>query len=186
MRTTPRIIGAVLCLTAALTMSLGGCSQRDDATDEILHRLDTMQGEIEDLKGNTGSSTNDSTTTDDTASTSDSAPSTSTSTTPTDKAEFEAALTDLESRVSDAIATADAVTVPSTPADRPQAYFDATRPLEQLDDETDRLDDQIENAHRAKTIDRATMWALEDRLDAVDNQLDRAKDSLELRMGVDD
>ena len=76
--------------------------------------------------------------------------------------------------------------VPSAPADRPQAYFDATRPLEALDDEIDRLDDQVEDAHRAKTIDRNTMWSLEDRLDAVDDQIDQAKDSLERRMGIDD
>ena len=30
------------------------------------------------------------------------------------------------------------------------------------------------------------MWSLEDRLDAVDNQIDQAKDSLERRMGIDD
>ena len=50
----------------------------------------------------------------------------------------------------------------------------------------DRLDDQVEDAHRAKTIDRNTMWSLEDRLDAVDDQIDQAKDSLERRMGIDD
>ena len=55
-----------------------------------------------------------------------------------------------------------------------------------MDDEIDRLDDQIEDAHRVKTIDRNTMWSLEDRLDVVDDQIDQAKDSLERRMGIDD
>lgn len=187
MSKTLRSIGAALCLTAALSAALGGCAGRDDATDEILQRLDTMQREIEDLRaGSTGSSANDGTTSFDSGTATDGGSSASAPAAPTDQAGFEAAIADLESRAADAVATADAVTVPSAPADRPQAYFDATRPLEALDDEIDRLDDQVEDAHRAKTIDRNTMWSLEDRLDAVDNQIDQAKDSLERRMGIDD
>lgn len=187
MSKTLRSIGAALCLTAALSTALGGCVGRDDATDEILHRLDTMQREIEDLRaGSTGSSASGGTTSSDSGTATDGGSSASTQAAPTDQAGFEAAIADLESRASDAVATADAVAVPSTPADRPQAYFDATRPLEALDDEIDRLDDQIEDAHRAKTIDRNTMWSLEDRLDVVDDQIDQAKDSLERRMGIDD
>ena len=125
-----------------------------------------MQREIEDLRaGSTGSSASDGTTSSDSGTATDGGSSASTQAAPTDQAGFEAAIADLESRASDAVATADAVAVPSAPADRPQAYFDATRPLEALDDEIDRLDDQIEDAHRAKTIDRNTMWSLEDRLD---------------------
>ena len=187
MSKTLRSIGAALCLTAALSTALGGCVGRDDATDEILHRLDTMQREIEDLRaGSTGSSGSDGTTSSDSGTATDGGSSASTQAAPTDQAGFEAAIADLESRASDAVATADAVAVPSAPTDRPQAYFDATRPLEALDDEIDRLDDQVEDAHRAKTIDRNTMWSLEDRLDAVDDQIDQAKDSLERRMGIDD
>lgn len=185
MSKTLRSIGAALCLTAALSTALGGCVGRDDATDEILHRLDTMQREIEDLRaGSTGSSASDGTTSSDSGTATDGGSSASTQAAPTNQAGFDAAIADLESRASDAVATADAV--PSAPADRPQAYFDATRPLEALDDEIDRLDDQIEDAHRAKTIDRNTMWSLEDRLDVVDDQIDQAKDSLERRMGIDD
>ena len=187
MSKTLRSIGAALCLTAALSAALGGCAGRDDATDEILQRLDTMQREIEDLRaGSTGSSANDGTTSSDSGTATDGGSSASAPAAPTDQAGFEAAIADLESRASDAVATADAVAVPSAPADRPQAYFDATRPLEALDDEIDRLDDQVEDAHRAKTIDRNTMWSLEDRLDVVDDQIDQAKDSLERRMGIDD
>ncbi|HJE21308.1 MAG TPA: hypothetical protein K8V31_03485 [Bifidobacterium pullorum] len=197
MSKTLRSIGAALCLTAALAMSLGGCADRDDATDEILERLDTMQREIEDLRsGSTGSSSNADSSSGDDASGTDSSGDTTGSTggsdsgttyaTPTDEAGFDEAISDLESRVADAVATADAVTVPSSPADRPQAYFDATRPLEALDDEVDWLDDQVETAHRSHSIDRNTMWTMEDRLDVIDDQIDRAKDSLERRMGVDD
>lgn len=182
---TLRSIGATLCLTAALILPVGGCADRDDATDEILHRLDTMQREIEDLRtGSTGSSTDGGTASDSDASANGG--SGTTYATPTDQTGFDAAIADLESRVADAVSTADAVAVPSSPADRPQAYFDATRPLEALDDEVDWLDDQVENAHRNHTIDRNTMWTMEDRLDAVEDQIDRAKDSLERRMGVDD
>ena len=147
MSKTLRSIGAALCLTAALSTALGGCVGRDDATDEILHRLDTMQREIEDLRaGSTGSSASDGTTSSDSGTATDAGSSASTQAAPTDQAGFEAAIADLESRASDAVATADAVAVPSAPADRPQAYFDATRPLEALDDEIDRLDDQVEDA----------------------------------------
>ena len=147
MSKTLRSIGAALCLTAALSAALGGCAGRDDATDEILQRLDTMQREIEDLRaGSTGSSANDGTTSSDSGTATDGGSSASAPAAPTDQAGLDAAIADL----------------------------------------IDRLDDQVEDAHRAKTIDRNTMWSLEDRLDAVDDQIDQAKDSLERRMGIDD
>lgn len=186
MNKTLRSIAAASCLAAAL--SFGGCANGNAATNEILDRLDTMQQELDELKTDINGSSSGST--DAGGSPSDTGTGSDTGTdpaaAPTDASGFDTAIADLETRVAEAVATADAVAVPANAADRPQAYFDATRPLEALDDEVDRLDDQVENAHRAHTIDRGTMWSLEDRLDAVDDQLDHAKDSLERRMGVDD
>lgn len=188
MGNTYRNIAVAVFAAAALTMTLGGCSGGGgNATNEIINRLDTMQQELDDLKADTdaGSSTLGSQNGSGSQNGNRNGNGTSSST-PTDSAGFDTAISDLEQRVSEAVSTANAVSVPSNAADRPQAYFDATKPLETLDDEVDRLDDQIESAHRAGTLDRNALWSLEQRLDAVDGQLDQAKDSLEHRMGVDD
>lgn len=181
-KTLRSLLSAALCL-AALSVSLGGCTG-NDATDEILNRLDTMQQELDDLK--TGVEGSDATGSTDSGTGGSQSDSTDSQSADTDATDFEATFADLESRVDEAVATADAVEVPGNVGDRPQAYFEATRPLESLDDEIDMLDDQIEAAFHAGTIDRDAMWSLEQRLDAMDDKLDDAKDSLEWRMGVDD
>ncbi|OZG63306.1 hypothetical protein BLEM_0009 [Bifidobacterium lemurum] len=171
-----RIIATSVTAIAALTL-VGGCT--NSADQQILDKLDTMQQEIDDLKNSQNDGTSDTTDSTDGSGSSNSQSSTNTD-------DFDATITDLEQQAASAIETAGNVSVPSNLADRPQAYIDAKAPLEQIELQVDTVEDQIEAAVRSGAIDRQTYFMFDTRLDAIDDSLDQACDSLELRMGVDD
>lgn len=181
-----KIIATSVVSLAALSM-LAGCSSSTSAEDRILAKLDSMQQEIDDLKNgrDTGSSTgsNDAKGPDSGSQATDSGNGSNGTTSSND---FEKTIADLEKRAASASDAAKKAAVPSNPADRPRAYMDAKAPLEKLDNETDLVDDQLEAAMRSNQIDRQTYFQYEQRLDAIDDTLDRADDHLELSMGVDD
>ncbi|QOL31109.1 hypothetical protein [Bifidobacterium eulemuris] len=181
-----RIIATSITAIAALTL-VGGCTSSAD--QQILNKLDSMQQEIDDLKNSqTGGSSGTTGSTDGSGSSNDSSSGTGSSDTQssTNTDDFEATITDLEQQAASAVETAGNVSVPSNLADRPKAYIDAKAPLEQIELQVDSVEDQIEAAVRSGAIDRQTYFTLDTRLDAIDDSLDRASDSLELRMGVDD
>lgn len=176
---------AGICVLAFSGMLLAGCSSGTDR--EILDKLDRMEAEIAQLKdaqsadgGQSGDAAADAGQPSSDGTAAQGAPS------PADAAGMEAAIADLEARAADAIATADAVAVPDDPAQRPQAYFEAKAPLETLEHEADTLDDQLEALYRQGAVDADALWALDQRIDAVEDKLDHSADNLELRMGVDD
>ena len=130
--------------------------------------------------GSSGSSSSGS------SSSSNSGSSSSSSATTASYSELSASLSDLTTRVEAAIATSEAVSVPTDVSSRLQAYRTAKAPLEALEDELDRLEDAVEYAARAGSITYAQMQELERSIDNLDDRLERAEDALERRMGVDD
>ncbi len=192
----------VFVVASALALAVGGgvlagCVAPQSGTDEILARLDEMQAQIDALEANQQSSTEDDSAASDTAtddSQSDSSDSkdaakngtSDTSSGASSASDLAAQLDDLLDRVDEAVTTAAAVEVPSNAADRPQAYFEAKAPLEELEYELDLIEDAIEVAYRQGTITRDELWSLGQQEDVIDDTLDRAMDVLEMRMGVDD
>lgn len=187
MKATARLALAGVCALAFSGVLLTGCA--NSSTDQqILDKLDTMESEINQLKGQQSGATNtatDATTaaeqqTQQQADVAANAASTATNT------DIEASIADLEGRVATAVQTADAVAVPQDWGSRPQAYFEAKSPLDTLELEADMLEDQVEMMYRQGTLDANAFWSYDQRISAIENSLDDAADRLELRMGVDD
>lgn len=200
-RTSARVALFAAVGTIALSGTLlAGCAS-SGSDQQILDKLNQMEDEIAQLKGDQngasgtasapdgGSDAASSTGTDGAAtgqSATDQNASAASGTATSSATDLEAAIADFESRASAAVQTADAVAVPNDFNQRPQAYFDATAPLETLEHEADQLDYQLEASYRQGAIDANALWTLDNRLDAAEDSLDAAKDRLELRMGVDD
>lgn len=177
---TAALAGAcALALSGAL---LAGCSS-SNTDQEILDKLNRMETEIAELKGAQAS---DGGQTADAAASGQNAASSASTDTSAAASDFETPIADLESRAATAVETADAVAVPQAAADRPQAYFDAKAPLDALESEADRLEDQLEAQYRQGALERDAFWGFDQRLNAIEDSLDNAADRLELRMGVDD
>ena len=170
---TAALAGAcALALSGAL---LAGCSS-SNTDQEILDKLNQMETEIAELKGTQAPGGDQAVDAASSASTDANAA----------VSDFETPIADLESRAAAAVETADAVAVPQAAADRPQAYFDAKAPLDALESEADRLEDQLEAQYRQGALERDAFWGFDQRLNAIEDSLDNAADRLELRMGVDD
>ena len=184
-----KIISAATASLAALAL-LTGCSLTSGSDDRILAKLDSMQREIDGLKGSNGSSASnpsgDGATNDAAGTDAGGSNGTDSSSAPTDENGFEQSVADLEKRADDAVATARAAKAPTDASQRPQAYIDAKAPLETLEHEADRLEDQLETAVRSGKLDRQTYFSLDQRVNAVDDKLDQGADALERIMGVDD
>lgn len=173
---------AGMCALALSGALLAGCSS-SNSDQEILDKLNRMETEIAELKSSqapSGDQAADASVTGGQAS-----PAATDGAAAADD-DFEATLSDLETRAATAVQTADAVAVPQDPAARPQAYFDAKAPLETLEHEADQLEDRLEAQYRQGALDRDAFWGFDQRVSAVEDSLDRAADSLEQRMGVDD
>lgn len=192
-RSTPVLIMALALAIGGAALT--GCAAPQNNNDEVIAKLDEMQAQIDELEASqsatdaaddaaaadSANAADDTTKTDDAAQKDSAAKSAASSVD-----DFTVQMEDLAKRADDAAATAGKVAVPSSAADRPQAYFDAKAPLESLEHELDVLDDAIEAAYAQGSITREDVWTLEQREDAIDDVLDRAEDDLELRMGVDD
>lgn len=173
---------AGICAFALSGVLLYGCSS-SGSDQEILDKLNQMEGDIAQLKDSQAASGEQN------ASSGQGDASASGSAAASEIAsadDLEATIADLESRAAGAVETADAVVVPQDPSARPQAYFDAKAPLEALEHEADTFEDRIEEEYRQGSLDRETFWTLDQRVSVVENSLDSAADNLERRMGVDD
>lgn len=179
MKATPKLVLASICALAFSGVLLAGCSS-SSADQEILDKLNQMETEISELKGDQLATDQQTDAASGDAAANDAAATASAG------ADLEATIADLESRAAAAVETANGAAVPQNAADRPQAYFDAKAPLETLEQEADQLEDQLEAQYRQGSLDRETFWSYDHRVSAVEDSLDNAGDQLELRMGVDD
>lgn len=173
---------AGMCALALSGALLAGCSS-SNSDQEILDKLNRMETEIAELKSSQAPSGDQAA---DASATGGQASAAATDGAAAADDDFEATLSDLETRAATAVQTADAVAVPQDPAARPQAYFDAKAPLETFEHEADQLEDRLEAQYRQGALDRDAFWGFDQRVSAVEDSLDRAADSLEQRMGVDD
>ena len=173
---------AGMCALALSGALLAGCSS-SNSDQEILDKLNRMETEIAELKSSQAPSGDQAA--DASATVGQASPAATDGAAAADD-DFEATLSDLETRAATAVQTADAVAVPQDPAARPQAYFDAKAPLETFEHEADQLEDRLEAQYRQGALDRDAFWGFDQRVSAVEDSLDRAVDSLEQRMGVDD
>lgn len=177
---------AAICAFALSGALLAGCSS-SNTDQEILDKLNQMETEIAELKGSQAASGDQTAATGDQGATAASGADAAASAGAADAGgDIEATIADLETRAASAVETADAVAVPQDPAARPQVYFDAKAPLETLEHEADQLEDRLEAQYRQGALDRDAFWGFDQRVSAVEDSLDRAADSLEQRMGVDD
>ncbi len=206
-RLTPALAVATVLALGIASAGLTGCITATGTSEEVLATLEDLQAQIDELKAeqdtseessgtqeatDTDSSSTDSTTTSESNSSSSSSSSTSGSSssssgiTTATASEFTAQIEDLSSRVDEAVATSEAVSVPSSLSERVEAYFDAKASLEEFEYELDIIEDSVEASYRQGLLTRDELWSLEQQLDVIDDTLDRAGDALELRMGVDD
>lgn len=185
----------MLASSLLLIALLAGCSAIS-AGEEVLERLDRIEEELEALRGsesasdnssaNDGSGSSSSGSSGSETGTGSTGSSSSSGATGSSYDELSASLSNLTTRVEEAIAASEEVSVPTDASARPQAYYEAKSPLKALEDELDLLEDSVEYAERAGSITYEQMWELERSIDELDDRLDRAEDALERRMGVHD
>ena len=167
------------CLALVLASCSGSDANRDDSW--LSERLDALEQHILDLEkrleeagrdiGENMAESQESTAEAEAAS----------------QEELAALLDDLKIRIDEAVAEADAVSVPdgADADDLQRAYYDAVRPLKDLEREMDKAEDKLEASFRDDTITRDAVRELERTKEQLEDALDQAKDSLEQRFGID-
>lgn len=180
-----RLAAAALGATLAIG-ALTACSPFSSSSDDkILAQLNSMQQDIDALKqqdSNSNANGNGTSSGSDAGTNSGN----NSGSTGTDAASLSTSIDDLSNRTKEAVNTALATTVPQSITDRINGYVTAKAPLDALDREQDLLEDRVEQASRAGTIDRDTFWKLDQELSNIEHTIDQAENQLELRFNVDD
>ncbi|HIY84421.1 hypothetical protein [Rubneribacter sp.] len=204
MKNTPALAkkAALTVAAGALALSMGalaGCASSNNADAQ---RIAQLEREIEELKSqgsgessSSGSSSNtpgsnDSAANDAAAnggSSSSSDGSANSSNTGTSGIQItDATAQDFSARADALIAEADAAQVGADRTATIATYLDFDQRFEALENEIDLYDDQREIEYKSGSLDWKGYRAIEAQLDYIENRLDHAKDSLELRFGIDD
>lgn len=95
-------------------------------------------------------------------------------------------LTDITQKVNNVVQIADSTQPGANYSENISIYGQVKMQIEQVDFELDQLDNQIEYASRSGALSWDQYRSLDYELDALDSRLDIAKDSLELRLRIDD
>lgn len=199
MKNTPALAkkAALTVAAGALALSMGalaGCASSNNADAQ---RIAQLEREIEELKSqgsgessSSGSSSNTSGSNDAAAnggSSSSSDGSANSSNAGTSGIQItDATAQDFSARADALIAEADAAQVGADRTTTIATYLDFEQRFEALENEIDLYDDQREIEYKSGSLDWKGYRAIETQLDYIENRLDHAKDSLELRFGIDD
>lgn len=199
MKNTPALAkkAALTVAAGALALSMGalaGCASSNNADAQ---RIAQLEREIEELKSqgsgessSSGSSSNTSGSNDAAAnggSSSSSDGSANSSNAGTSGIQItDATAQDFSARADALIAEADAAQVGADRTTTIATYLDFEQRFEALENEIDLYDDQREIEYKSGSLDWKGYRAIEAQLDYIENRLDHAKDSLELRFGIDD
>lgn len=175
----PIRIAAIASFAVATTLFAAGCSSTQDQ-----QRIEELEQEVEDLKGQLDSnsssqqSTNQQATTQGTTATPPAADATVTANYPE--------IADFETRVAALEESCKAVTVSNDTQTNYQTYLSKKQELDALDDEMDRYDDQQEGAARLGNISYNDYTQIETAIDRLSDRLEYAEDSMMFALGIYD
>ena len=175
----PLRIAAIASFAVATTLFAAGCSSTQDQ-----QRIEELEQEVEDLKGQLDSnsssqqSTNQQATTQDTTATPPAADATVTANYPE--------IADFETRVAALEESCKAVTASGDAQANYQTYLSKKQELDALDDEMDRYDDQQEHAARNGSISYGDYTQSETAIDLLSDRLEYAEDSMMFALGIYD
>ena len=175
----PIRIAAIASFAVATTLFAAGCSSTQDQ-----QRIEELEQEVEDLKGQLDSnsssqqSTNQQATTQDTTATPPAADATVTANYPE--------IADFETRVATLEESCKAVTASGDAQANYQTYLSKKQELDALDDEMDRYDDQQEGAARLGNISYNDYTQIETAIDRLSDRLEYAEDSMMFALGIYD
>ena len=175
----PARIAAIASFAVATTLFAAGCSSTQDQ-----QRIEELEQEVEDLKGQLDSnsssqqSTNQQATTQDTTATPPAADATVTANYPE--------IADFETRVAALEESCKAVTASGDAQANYQTYLSKKQELDALDDEMDRYDDQQEGAARLGNISYNDYTQIETAIDRLSDRLEYAEDSMMFALGIYD
>lgn len=175
----PIRIAAIASFAVATTLFAAGCSSTQDQ-----QRIEELEQEVEDLKGQLDSnsssqqSTNQQATTQGTTATPPAADATVTANYPE--------IADFETRVAALEESCKAVTVSNDTQTNYQTYLSKKQELDALDDEMDRYDDQQEGAARLGNISYNDYTQIETAIDQLSDRLEYAEDSMMFALGIYD
>ena len=175
----PLRIAAIASFAVATTLFAAGCSSTQDQ-----QRIEELEQEVEDLKGQLDSnsssqqSTNQQATTQDTTATPPAADATVTANYPE--------IADFETRVAALEESCKAVTASGDAQANYQTYLSKKQELDALDDEMDRYDDQQEGAARLGNISYNDYTQIETAIDRLSDRLEYAEDSMMFALGIYD
>lgn len=175
----PIRIAAIASFAVATTLFAAGCSSTQDQ-----QRIEELEQEVEDLKGQLDSnsssqqSTNQQATTQDTTVTPPAPDATVTANYPE--------IADFETRVAALEESCKAVTASGDAQANYQTYLSKKQELDALDDEMDRYDDQQEGAARLGNISYNDYTQIETAIDRLSDRLEYAEDSMMFALGIYD
>lgn len=175
----PIRIAAIASVAVVTTLFAAGCSSTQDQ-----QRIEELEQEVEDLKGQLDSnsssqqSTNQQATTQGTTATPPAADATVTANYPE--------IADFETRVAALEESCKAVTVSNDTQTNYQTYLSKKQELDALDDEMDRYDDQQEGAARLGNISYNDYTQIETAIDRLSDRLEYAEDSMMFALGIYD
>ncbi|HIR91710.1 MAG TPA: hypothetical protein IAC01_08045 [Candidatus Limicola stercorigallinarum] len=175
----PIRIAAIASFAVATTLFAAGCSSTQDQ-----QRIEELEQEVEDLKGQLDSnsssqqSTNQQATTQGTTATPPAADATVTANYPE--------IADFETRVAALEESCKAVTASNDMQTNYQTYLSKKQELDALDDEMDRYDDQQEGAARLGNISYNDYTQIETAIDRLSDRLEYAEDSMMFALGIYD
>lgn len=160
-----------LGLTAFLALStaafLMGCSNNDDA-----QRIEELEAEVQRLQDQQGTNNTDQQTT-----------------TQSESAAVQSddqTIQSLSDRAEDLISRANAAEVPGDNNTRIDSFFSLDSEFNQLETELDSYENQKEAEYRNGSLTWDQYRSLELQIEQIEDRLDNAQESLEIRFGIDD
>lgn len=186
---------APIAASVALALSLGalaGCASAGGSDAQRIAELERQIDELKSQKSNDGSSSGD-TSANSSDGSSTNAPDASASEGAGGAGSAgsgiqitDATAQDFSSRADALIAEADAAQPDADFGARVAAYMDFEQRFDALDREIDLYDDQKELEYKNGTLGWEDYRSIKVQLDYIEDRLDFAMDSLELRFGIDD
>ena len=158
-------VGLMALLTLGTAFALVGCSNNDDA-----QRIEELEAEVERLQN------------EQNAITPEQAPVTDTAAVQSDDGTIQG----YSDRAEDLISRAKAAEVPGDSSARIDAFFALDSEFNQLETELDSYENQKEAEYRNGSLTWDQYRSLELQLEQIEDRLDNAQDSLEIRFGIDD
>ena len=176
----------LLSVTALAAFLLMGCGNSADDTSNSTNTSSAQTSEDTTNNDDTATQDDTATTGDDTATTDDDAATTGDDSAQTNTEPTDDDIAALETKVSDAIAAADAATPSGRRDSDRELFMEHKMALDSLDREVDVYEDSLETQYRNGELSYEDFRTKDVQAEKLEDDLDDAEDRLEDRFNMDD